>query len=256
MKPLIPIRILLAEDSRGMRALIRESFPKTLYRPEFVEAEDGEEAVALYRKRRCDIVLLDLNMPKLNGFDVLQALRRYDEDVFAVMVSADENPQRRTEAMGLGAADFVTKPITHEGLNRIVNGYRLREKRPVSVLAVDDSQTMLMMLKRGLEIMGIPHRMMPVRDGQEALSVFGQLYFDLVFLDIHLPGVNGLDVLGEMKHRRRDAYVVMVSGDGSPASVRHAKAQGADDYLLKPIDPALFKKTWSRFKVVGGQEFL
>ena len=256
MKPLIPVRILLADDSRHMRALIRASFPKDRFRPEFVEAEDGAAAVALYRQRRFDLVLLDVNMPKLDGLQVLEALRQYDPDAFAVMVSADDSAKSRSKALMLGADDFVVKPITQDAMQRIVAAYRDRTRRPVSVLAVDDSQTMLMMLKRGLEILNIPHRMMTVSDGQEALAAFEQVHFDLVFLDIHLPGVNGLDVLGEIKQRRRAAYVVMVSGDGSPESVRHAKAQGADDYLLKPIDPVMFKKTWSRFKVVGGPEFL
>lgn len=256
MKPLIPIRVLLADDAHFMRALIRTSFPKDEFRPEFIEAEDGIQAVALYKQRRCDLVLLDVNMPRLNGHGVLEALRVFDPDAFVVMISADDSHKSQSRALVLGVDEYVTKPISQEAMQRIVTAYRERRRRPVSVLTVDDSETMRMMLRRGLEVLNIPHRMTAVGDGQEALLAFEREHVDLIFLDIHLPGMNGLAVLEEIKRRRRHAYVVMVSGDSSPDSVKLARSHGADDYLLKPIDPALFRKMWSRFKVVAGQEFL
>ncbi len=256
MKPLIPIRVLLADDAHYMRALIRTSFPKEEYRPDFAEAVDGIEAVSLYRQRRFDLVLLDVNMPRMNGHQVLEALRAYDPDAFVVMVSADESAQSQSQALLLGVDDYVTKPISQVAMQRILAAYRNRTRRPVSVLAVDDSPTILAMLSRGLEILKLHHRIATVGNGQDALQIFDRSHIDLVFLDIHLPGLNGLDVLAEIKRRRREAYVVMVSGDGRPESVKLARAQGADDYLLKPIEPGLFRKTWSRFKVVAGTEFL
>jgi two-component system, chemotaxis family, chemotaxis protein CheY len=256
VKLLLPIRVLLADDAPFMRALIRSSFPKDEHRLEFVEAVDGNEAVALYKGHRCDLVLLDVNMPGRNGLQVLEALRAYDPHVFVVMVSADDSHKAQAQALLLGAEDYVTKPISQEAMRRIITAYRDRKRRPVSVLAVDDSATMLAMLGRGLEILKIPHRLTALGDGRDALLAFEREHVDLVFLDIHLPGVNGLDVLAEMKRRRPDVYIVMVSGDGRSESVRVARAQGADDFLLKPIDPALFRKMWSRFKVMAGVEFL
>ncbi|WP_448187267.1 response regulator [Azospirillum sp. sgz301742] len=251
-----PVRILLADDSRTMRALIRASFPKNAYRAEFVEAEDGGEAIAAYRERRCDIALLDVAMPVVDGLGVLQAIRGYDRDAFVVIVSGSEDPAIKASATALGAVDFVTKPITQEAMQRIADSYRARTRRPVSVLAADDSPTMLAMLKRGLEILGTPHRMVTAKDGQEAGGVFGRSYFDIVFLDVHMPAINGLDLLREIKSRRKNAYVVMCTADATPDAVRQAKTHGADDYLLKPVDPVQFKKVWSRFKVMAGQEFL
>jgi CheY-like chemotaxis protein len=92
-----------------------------------------------------------------------------------------------------------------------------------------------------------------VDNGRQALEACNREYFDIVFLDVHMPDMTGIDALKAIKAIRRDAYIVMVTSDASIDTVRDARALGADDYLLKPVQQPNLKKVWSRFRVMAPQ---
>jgi DNA-binding response OmpR family regulator len=105
-------QILVAEDEPAMRLALKEVL-SILDEFEILEAADGEQALALIRAHQPELVLLDLLMPKLDGFDVLEALLAESEPVKSkiVVLSALTEPHLVEELAKLGAHRTMTKPL-------------------------------------------------------------------------------------------------------------------------------------------------
>ena len=103
------IRILLAEDDRILRKAGEVSLKKKGY--EVISAVDGEDALAKARDHQPDLVLLDVMMPKLNGFDVLQALKGETglRDIPVIMLTNLEQPSDIKRARDAGAHSYLVK---------------------------------------------------------------------------------------------------------------------------------------------------
>ena len=166
------IRVLVADDSRSMRLLIRSAFPFGQGLPEFCDASDGKEAVAIYKAQRCDIVLLDIRMPVLNGLAALEEIRAYDEDAFVVMISGECTQENLAAAREAGAKNMVRKPVSQQVVKDILTAYHERERRPVSILAADQSEEIIGALTVGLGILKIRHRMYRADSAAEAERAF------------------------------------------------------------------------------------
>jgi DNA-binding response OmpR family regulator len=112
---------------------------------------------------------------------------------------------------------------------------------PGRVLVVDDNETNRDLLCRRLEREGLTPT--PARDGREALGLLHRSGFDLVLLDIVMPGVDGYEVLHAIKATPalRDIPVVMISALDELQSVVRCIEMGAEDYLPKPFDPVLLR---------------
>ena len=104
--------ILIADDAAFMRMRC-VSLLKDLGH-EILEAENGEQAVALYREQRPDAVLLDITMPVMDGIEALKEIIAFDPDAKIAMVTAMGQQQVIMEAIKLGAKDFVVKPFDTE----------------------------------------------------------------------------------------------------------------------------------------------
>jgi CheY-like chemotaxis protein len=113
------VRIVIADDSSMSRKLTRRALPAD-WDATVVDAVDGEEALAACRAERPDLLLLDLNMPKMDGFDVLRALRAERLDCLTVVLSADIQPRTREQALALGAAAFIRKPVDAVEVRRVL----------------------------------------------------------------------------------------------------------------------------------------
>ena len=245
-----PTRVLIADDARSMRSLIRSAFPYAHRLWELHEVGDGVSAVSAYRERRFDIALVDVMMPELDGFEVLNALRRYDEDAFVVLISGDPDPLMAEAARAEGAKDFVRKPFTQKAaLNMLA--LRDGQRRPASVLIADAEDMGAITLKFGLDTLRVGNRMCRSHSADETMQAIRQVYFDVVFVDISLPG-GGLGLLARIRAQLPNAYIVSFSNEFTLESAQAALSSGADDYLLKNISLEHLKKMWSRFRSRGG----
>jgi DNA-binding response OmpR family regulator len=104
--------ILYAEDKQETRegyTLFLESSFKMVY-----VASDGEEAMELYRKQKPDIVLLDINMPKMDGLEVAQQIREYDSRTRIIMLTAHAEQERLLRATELGLTRYLLKPVKRQ----------------------------------------------------------------------------------------------------------------------------------------------
>lgn len=104
------------------------------------------------------------------------------------------------------------------------------------VLLVDDSGTMRTIQRRCLSKFGIED-VMEADDGVQALALFEQHKFDIVFTDWNMPKMDGLGLLKEIRQRDREIPVVMITTEAERARVVLAIQSGVSDYLVKPFTP-------------------
>jgi DNA-binding NtrC family response regulator len=107
-------RILIADDDSGLRAMVRQVLEYDGF--EVVEAEDGPHALKELRKGICEVLLLDVKMPGMDGFEVMSAMQSEGLDVPVVVISAHEAVSNAVEAIRRGAYDFLEKPFKREAL--------------------------------------------------------------------------------------------------------------------------------------------
>jgi two-component system nitrogen regulation response regulator GlnG len=102
------------------------------------------------------------------------------------------------------------------------------------ILIADDEDSLRWVLEKGLRQAG--YDVTSVKDGDSALRAFAESPFDLVFLDIRMPGMDGLTALGKLRELRPDAHVVVMTAHGTMETAIQAMQRGAYDYLAKPFD--------------------
>ncbi len=108
------LNILIVDDSPVMRAFVRKSVGLTgLDVGEYCEAEDGENALRLLREHWMDLVLTDINMPNMNGEELVRRLHADEllRTIPVIVVSTDSSKQRVQQMLALGAKGYVTKPF-------------------------------------------------------------------------------------------------------------------------------------------------
>jgi DNA-binding response OmpR family regulator len=114
-------KLLIADDESGIRSLVRMTLERDSY--QILEASDGEEAIALAREFHPEVVLLDVMMPGLSGFDVCRALK--DDPTTAeatvVLLTAKAQESDRAEGIAAGADDYFTKPFSPIALLRKID---------------------------------------------------------------------------------------------------------------------------------------
>ena len=119
--------ILIVDDSFPMRAVIKKIIKASGFNiGEFFEAGNGKEALQVLDQQWLDLVLMDYNMPDMNGLELLQAMKNSDTlaDIPVVMVTTEGGDQRVEAFFNQGAVAYVKKPFTPEQikahLNRII----------------------------------------------------------------------------------------------------------------------------------------
>ncbi len=106
------MKILVVDDEPDVVKVVRMSFQVQEPTWELFGATDGEEALLLVEQEHPDLILLDIMMPEMSGFDVLKELRLFS-DVPVIMLTAKENEIDKVMGLNLGADDYITKPFGH-----------------------------------------------------------------------------------------------------------------------------------------------
>lgn len=104
------------------------------------------------------------------------------------------------------------------------------------IMVVDDEPEMRRVIRRCLEAAG--YGVVETGEGAAVPSLLLRERPDLVLLDVHLPGVDGISALGQVRDLAPEAAVVMLTGDDDPRCIRLAMERGACEYLVKPFSPA------------------
>jgi two-component system KDP operon response regulator KdpE len=109
MAPAAPLSVLLVDDEPAIRRFLRLSFDAEGYKVE--EAGDGKAALDILGARTPDLLILDLGLPDLDGFEVIRKLRELGSTIPIIVLSSRADEKGKVQALDLGADDYVTKPF-------------------------------------------------------------------------------------------------------------------------------------------------
>lgn len=235
-------RVLVADDSTAVRAILRKRLVASGY--DVVEAADGQEAVLQARATRPDLVLLDVEMPVLDGFQVMSVLRDDPafHDVPVIFLSARVETSELVEGLDLGAFDYVKKPCdVGELIARVRAGLRWKARADELLRAVDHMDE----LGSTDALTGLPNRRALERRmstlAQEALRREQPLLVAVVDVD-HFKRVND-----EQGHLVGDAVLLRVT-QRLRSAVRPGQVLGrwgGEEFLA--LSPALSGDSALRF---------
>jgi CheY-like chemotaxis protein len=120
----VTLPIVICDDSGFARKQIARSLP-TGWDVSATFAANGREAIEAVRAGRGDVLFLDLTMPEMDGFEVLEAIRREDLPTLTIVVSGDIQPEAHRRVLGLGALAFIRKPVDTAALREVLERFGL-----------------------------------------------------------------------------------------------------------------------------------
>lgn len=239
-------RILIAEDEALLRGVLATKLTRLGYK--VLEASDGVEALTRLRTDKPDLLLLDIVMPKLNGFDVLEALRA-DTALRAtpvIIISNSGQPVEIERTKRLGAVDYlvkaqfdpdelVTKVVAQIGKpdESMQEEAKSAEKSDGAVLLVEDDKFLRDLISQKLRNEGFA--VSEAIDGEEGMRKLKEESPDIVLLDLILPGMDGFELLKRAKEDVGLARipVIILSNLGQREDIERGMKLGAHDFLIK-----------------------
>nr|WP_315233121.1 response regulator [uncultured Albidiferax sp.] len=255
------IQLLLVDDDPSAIQVMSRMLAQY---PDQRFATSGEIALRLAAEAPPDLILLDVDMPSMTGFEVCADLKANPALAHIPVIfvtSHDESTPLRVAAWQKGAADFVTKPLVASQLTARVSA-QLRAARLIEdlkrdslfletplqplggqtprLLIVDDDIASIHILRHTLAAVGNLHF---AKTGEEALQLARQLLPDLILLDAHMPGVDGFDVCRSLKSEAAFKHVpiVFVTRFSDLRYEMRALDLGAADFIAKPYTPAVLQ---------------
>jgi adenylate cyclase len=241
------VKLLYIEDNEDNIYMLTQRLTKQGF--EVLVARDGEHGVALALAERPALVLMDLSLPVVDGWE---AARRLKEDpgtksIPVIALSAHAMAGDREKALTAGCDDYDTKPVDFARLlskirTLLSEGGRALTDGEARILVVDDNEDNRYTLTRRLRHEGWTN-VAVANDGRQALELLLTQPFDLVLLDLMMPEMSGDEVLARLQldPERRDIPVIMISATTELDSVVHCIKLGAVDYLPKPFNPVLLR---------------
>src|SRR5262245_52195951 len=182
-------RVLVIDDDATARELITDHLKAEGF--SVVTAAGGVEGLKLAKELRPTAITLDVMMPDLDGWSVLAALRQ-DRDLSEVPVIMVSILDEQRRGAALGAAGYLTKPVDHEQLRRLVERFQSPAK-PTRVLVVEDDPYQRERMRAWLE--GQQSVVQEAANGREALGRLQESKPDLILLDLMMPEMDGFQVV-------------------------------------------------------------
>jgi two-component system, cell cycle response regulator len=256
-------RILVVDDIALNVMLLEAKLSAEYY--EVLTANDGPSALQLMAREPIDIVLLDVMMPGMSGFDVCRHIKADPKTTHipVVMVTALDQPEDRVQGLDAGADDFLTKPVDDVALfarvrslirlKRIMDEWRLREEsghklgmvahtlatevgEAGDILIVDTNAHQAQRIGHFLE--RDQHRLKFVAAEKDVLSHLANEPADLLISSLALADMDPLRIFSHVRSReltRHLPILVMARDDQRPQLISSLEL-GANDYLLLPMD--------------------
>lgn len=129
----MPTKLLICDDSNMARKQLARSLPDG-WDVDVSFATNGVEGIEAIKAGKGDVLLLDLNMPEMDGYQVLEAILAQDLPTLTIVVSGDIQPEAHKRVTGLGALDFIQKPVNKEKLTEVLMSYGVFTKEDQSAV--------------------------------------------------------------------------------------------------------------------------
>ncbi|MCB0415139.1 MAG: sigma-54-dependent Fis family transcriptional regulator [Bdellovibrionales bacterium] len=150
------IKVLVVDDDAGLRLSVRSSLASS-QKYEIAEAVDGLDAVEKVKKDKFNVVLLDVDMPRLSGLDALKEIKKHDPSIIVIIMTAFANIDDAVIAVKEGAYNYVSKPVQSEDLLNMINN-ALEAYNLISSIAASSP----IMMDAGRKIIGNTTQMVKV----------------------------------------------------------------------------------------------
>lgn len=247
------LSILIAECDDSLRSALLQQLQKTGFGKVW-QAQDGEQALALMRREKVDLVVAELNLPRIGGLTLLEMMRA-DAQLKAigfVLMSCILDRDSAQQAIALGIGDLLVKPFAIRSLYQRMVAV-LKKEHPADLLAnqavaergtilvVDDTPDNLHLLAN---LFRDQFKVKVANSGAKALEICqSDAPPDLVLLDVMMPSIDGFEVAARMRQHHASAMtpIIFVSAVGDHTIREKGLALGAVDYVTKPLDPGLLK---------------
>ncbi|MDQ1657285.1 MAG: hypothetical protein QOD41_2368 [Cryptosporangiaceae bacterium] len=206
--------ILVIEDDAAAALLLATHLERTGYAVHL--AGSGEDGLAMATAATPDVILLDMQLPGIDGWEVLKRLGD-DPRLRHIPVAIISVDDQREVALSLGATGYFVKPINHDALLDwlVLRGLIPRLDEHVSeVLVVDDDPATLAVVGEMLTRQGI--KAVETADGFEGLRMAREHHFDLIISDLHMPGLDGFTLIAALyddPETRRTPVLVLTGHD-------------------------------------------
>jgi len=257
-------RVLVVDDILANVKLLEARLQAEYF--EVLTANGGQQALDLLERESVDVVLLDVMMPGMDGFETCRRIKASNttHHIPVVMVTALDQPSDKVLGLESGADDFLTKPVDDIALvTRVKNLARLKmlndemmmrastgkemgipddgsfaralSARSGRVLLVDDNPRSAARL---LEVLSKANDAFAERDVQAALNKLTESNFDLLVVSLSLENADGLRLCSQVRslERIRHLPVIMLVEPGDEARLLRGLDMGVNDYLMRPVD--------------------
>jgi PAS domain S-box-containing protein len=203
--------VLVIDDDMTIHDLMLRSLSQSGFRVELTQ--DGADGIRLARMLRPDVIILDVLMPNMNGWDVL-AILKADPILMEVPVILMTILDEQNRGFTLGASDYLTKPIDYKRLNTLLQKYRPEpdlSDRPRRVLVVEDDGATRQMFQRILQKEG--WQVTTAENGRLGLAAIQTQTPDLILLDLMMPEMDGFEFMNVLRQQPlgRSLPVVVVT---------------------------------------------
>ena len=227
----------------------------------------AEEALEKLMEKDFDVLLMDVNLPGIDGNEATRRIRQLHNPLKStvpiIAITGNTSPPDIDECRASGMDDFVGKPVDPDALRATVLAShkvwlerrkthgsaaakgtqgeysQLRKARALRILVVDDNEINRRVIAGFLQADG--HQIEFAVTGEKALALAAAGGYDMVLMDITLPGMDGLEASRRIRRlpdsRARSVPIVAITGNTASADVQACKDAGMNDFLGKPIDP-------------------
>ncbi|MDD5456887.1 MAG: response regulator [Candidatus Margulisbacteria bacterium] len=233
------IHILLVEDhpinqKMGMKMLEKNGYLVSL-------APNGVEAVDLCREKNYDIVLMDVQMPVMDGVKATQIIREYEKQtgqhVPIIAVTANAMKGDREKYLEAGMDDYIAKPIRREDLYRIIDRYvhktDIHQDNKLQILVAENFEPDQEAVKSALSSEAC--ELFLVDNGITALESLNAKKYDLVLMDTDMPGMDGFTATTQIREKNKDIPVLCLMYQPDDNLKKRCQESGMNGYVEKPI---------------------
>jgi DNA-binding response OmpR family regulator/HPt (histidine-containing phosphotransfer) domain-containing protein len=233
--------ILVADDDDLVRDLLKHGLQNA--KCKIIQAENGNKVLEILEQStthstitKPDLIVLDVNMPEMGGFEVLERLKNHHalQDIPVIMLTRRDEDENVIKGISSGVVDYITKPFQlPELVSRIMDAL---QRHKTKVLVADDDELIRDLLRQRFYRMG--YTVPTVGNGRDALACMQTEQPDIAILDIMMPGMDGLAVLEQAKKNpmTADIPVVILTAKSQQESILQGLESGAYDYITKPFD--------------------
>ena len=256
-------KVLIVDDETASTSLLERMLRGAGY-SSVTATTDAEGVPELHRRNHYDLILLDLQMPGMDGFRVLEKLKEVEQRGYLSVLVMTAHPGHKDRALQSGAKDFISKPFDAvEVLTRVYNMLELRLlhmknqaklAKTHTLLYVEDSAASLRLVEQ-LIARRADLRLLSAQDASLGIALARASQPEVILMDINLPGISGIEALKLLRADPSTAHipVVALSANAAPGDAAKGMEAGFFRYLGKPFKVDELMETLDLALAVAGQ---